>query len=75
MVKLMKSDAALHILTVGMLTTKRLCAEMCPSLFLSQSAFVTCCERGKGGVKRRKYSVENIAMSLSLPLSLCPCSN
>lgn len=49
-VKLIKSDVALHILTMGMLTTKSLCASL---YSFSQSAFVTCWERGNGRVRRR----------------------
>lgn len=70
MVKLMKSDAALHTLTVGLLTTKSLCDSDCS--FLNQhlphaGRGVTVGSRG-----------ENIAMSpllsLSPSLSPNPCS-
>lgn len=45
----------------------------CLALFLPQSAFVTCWERGKGGVKRRKYNHVPVAIPPS-SLPLCPCS-
>lgn len=67
MVKLIKSDAALHILSVGMLTTKKL---LCLSSFPSQSVFVTCWEKGDSRVKKRKCSHVPFAIPTSFPLSV-----